>query len=93
MVLDEQYLHQEMLFITDRQSLRFLYEGILSKSVFNNMLNIVSMLLVDWNELEMETDQNFETLKGGLHLVFPSMNIESPVRTLPSFVIDSTTVS
>lgn len=57
------------------------------------MLNIVSMLLVDWNELEMETDQNFETLKGGLHLVFPSMNIESPVRTLPSFVIDSTTVS
>lgn len=57
------------------------------------MLNIVSMLLVDWNELEKETDRNFETLKSGLHLVFPSMIIKSPVRTLPSFVIDSTTVS
>lgn len=57
------------------------------------MLNIVSMLLVDWNELKMETDQNFETLKGGLHLVFPSMNIKSPVRTLPTFVIGSATVN
>jgi len=44
MVLDEHYLQLELLFITAKQSLRFLYEGILSKSIFNNMLNIVSML-------------------------------------------------
>lgn len=48
---------------------------------------------MDWKEPEVETDQNFETINGGLHLVFPRMNTKNPVRTLPSFVIDSAIVS